>query len=28
LTYSDYRNTFPILALAAFAKAKSARDEY
>ena len=29
LTYSDYRNTFPILALAAFAKAKApSRDEY
>jgi squalene-hopene/tetraprenyl-beta-curcumene cyclase len=29
LTYSDYRNTFPILALATFAKAKApARDDY
>ena len=29
LSYTDYRNTFPILALATFAKAKaSARDEY
>ena len=28
LTYADYRNTFPILALAAFAKAKSAREDY
>jgi squalene-hopene/tetraprenyl-beta-curcumene cyclase len=28
LTYADYRNTFPILALAAFTKAKSAREDY
>jgi squalene-hopene/tetraprenyl-beta-curcumene cyclase len=28
LTYTDYRNTFPILALAAFAKAKSPREDY
>lgn len=27
LTYADYRNTFPILALSAFAKAKAARDD-
>jgi squalene-hopene/tetraprenyl-beta-curcumene cyclase len=29
LTYSDYRNTFPILALATFAKAKTpSREDY
>jgi len=27
LTYADYRNTFPILALSAFAKVKAARDD-